>query len=86
MKTCPHCDSKGHDGEVVIRKACRGCGLNGDVALDELAQHLRDTGEYAVIRMDDPAVAALRYAIREYRSNVADIHAMDVCREAGILK
>lgn len=86
MKTCAYCDSKGVCEEQVIRHVCRACGISADAPLDDLAQHLRDSGEYAVIRMDDPAVAALRYAVAENREVMADIHSMDVCRKAGILK
>lgn len=105
MKTCPDCCTKLSPPMVVQCGGVSGyypvetCGKKVEFTLDDLAQHLRDSGEYAVIRMDDPAVVALRKQEEMWRRALTEDAALcigkedsipaltlDVCLKAGILK
>lgn len=101
MKTCPHCEALGQSRKVSLAYYCPVCIETSRATLEDLAVHLRDSGEYAVIRMDDPAVVALREADSQVEIRYGENGPSEavkevlfrfrfateaVCRKAGILK
>lgn len=101
-KRCPDC---GGGVEPSLLAECLGlnpnrefgtCNAIVEFSLDDLAQHLRDSGQYAVIRMDTENVVALKEgkaaldATRDeasYKDALANLQywAHMVCQSQGML-